>query len=139
MEAPVTPTKKRTRAAIVTEGDELDALCSTPKMRKIGSESCDSSSSDFMLEHALAAREGPSNLKEPLQGCLQSLFRTFSQYIVSDELSPKIFFMFQFLSLLVEVGEDRIKPVLKLIPNGLIQNMMKIHATDDMTVGFILR
>ncbi|XP_065086378.1 mediator of RNA polymerase II transcription subunit 24 [Ochlerotatus camptorhynchus] len=139
MEAPVTPTKKRSRTAIATEGDELDALCSTPKMRKIGSESCDSSSSDFILEHALAAREGASNLKEPLQGCLQALFRTFSQYIVSDELSPKIFFMFQFLSLLVEVGKDRIKPVLKLIPNGLIQNMMKINATDDMTVGFILR
>ncbi|XP_058460043.1 mediator of RNA polymerase II transcription subunit 24 [Malaya genurostris] len=139
MEAPVSPTKKRTRTAMAGDGDELDALCPTPKMRKVGSESCDSSSSDFMLENALAARDGPSTLKEPLQGCLQALFKTFSQYIVSDELSPKIFFMFQFLSLMVEIGKDRIKPVLKLIPNGLIQNMQKINATDDMTVGFILR
>nr|XP_029732381.1 mediator of RNA polymerase II transcription subunit 24 [Aedes albopictus] len=139
MEAPVPPTKKRSRAAIAAEGDDLDALCSTPKIRKIGSDSCDSTSSDFMLEQVLAARESSTQLKEPLQSCLQALFRTFSQYIVSDELSPKIFFMFQLLSLLVEVGKDRIKPVLKLIPNGLIQNMMKINATDDMTVGFILR
>lgn len=139
MEAPVPPTKKRSRAAIAAEGDDLDALCSAPKIRKIGSDSCDSTSSDFMLEQVLAARESSTQLKEPLQSCLQALFRTFSQYIVSDELSPKIFFMFQLLSLLVEVGKDRIKPVLKLIPNGLIQNMMKINATDDMTVGFILR
>ncbi|XP_055534886.1 mediator of RNA polymerase II transcription subunit 24 isoform X2 [Wyeomyia smithii] len=141
MEAPTSPTKKRSRTALTAagEGDELDALCPTPKLRKMGSESCDSSSSDFMLENALAVRDGPSNLKEPLQTCLQALFKTFAQYIVSDELSPKIFFMFQFLSLLVEVGKDRIKPVLKLIPNGLIQNMLKINATDDMTVGFILR
>ncbi|KAL1379418.1 hypothetical protein pipiens_014920 [Culex pipiens pipiens] len=151
MEAPTGPlSKKRSRATI--DGDDLlaDGLCPTPKMRKMGSDSCDSSSSDFMLEHAAAAAaavafatkeaaSGGVSLREPLQGCLQTLFRTFAQYIVSDELSPKIYFMFQFLSLLVEVGRERVKPVLKLIPNGLVQSMLKINATDDMTVGFILR
>ncbi|XP_055602238.1 mediator of RNA polymerase II transcription subunit 24 [Uranotaenia lowii] len=139
MEAPMAPSKKRSRTA-ASEGDvDMDALCPTPKMRKMGSDSCDSSSSEFMLEQALAYRDAPSTLKEPLQSCLQALFKTFSQYIVSDELSPKMFFIFQFISLLVEVGRERIKPVLKLIPNGLVQSMMKIIASDDMTVGFLLK
>ncbi|XP_055629247.1 mediator of RNA polymerase II transcription subunit 24 [Toxorhynchites rutilus septentrionalis] len=139
MDSPVSHPKKRSRTLLASDGDELDALCPTSKLRKIGSESCDSASSDFMVEHNLSTREDPCGLKDSLQNCLRILFGTCLRYIVSDELSPKIFFMFQFLSLLVEIGKERIKPVLKLIPNGLIQNMMKINSTDDMTVGFILR
>ena len=115
-------------------------MCPTTKIRKLEGTSVDSA--DFLMDQIMsrdASSSSNSTLKEPLQYCLQTLFRTFSQYIISDELSPKIYFMFQFFSLLVQIGKDRVKPVLKIIPNGLISNLIKINAIGDMSIGIILR
>lgn len=100
----------------------------------------DSSSNDFITETITSARsESPITVREPLQSCLQNLFKIFAQFLKCDELSPKINFIFEFLLLLVQCGKEKIKPVLKLLPNGLVQNMLKIITTDEFTVGFILR
>uniref|UniRef100_A0A182Y2W0 Mediator of RNA polymerase II transcription subunit 24 n=1 Tax=Anopheles stephensi TaxID=30069 RepID=A0A182Y2W0_ANOST len=129
MEASITASKKRTRATVGSELEDIDSLCTSAKLRKIELDGmgvgCEATGgNDFALESALdsvASWDGASvpSLKEPLQGCLQTLFRTFTQYITTDELSPKVYFIFQFLSLLVESGRDRIACVLKLLPNGL--------------------
>uniref|UniRef100_A0AAG5DC83 Mediator of RNA polymerase II transcription subunit 24 n=1 Tax=Anopheles atroparvus TaxID=41427 RepID=A0AAG5DC83_ANOAO len=155
MEASLTASKKRPRGAAtgLDVEDPLDSLCSSAKLRKLDIDGmgvgCDGTvglGNEFGLEGALEAVAGfgepvaaPATIREPLQGCLQTLFRTFTQYISTDELSPKVYFVFQFLSLLVESGRERIMCVLKLLPNGLLQNLLKINATDEMTVGFILR
>uniref|UniRef100_A0A453YNN8 Mediator of RNA polymerase II transcription subunit 24 n=1 Tax=Anopheles funestus TaxID=62324 RepID=A0A453YNN8_ANOFN len=149
MEASVTASKKRTRGTVGSEMEDIDSLCTSAKLRKIEldglSVGCEATGgNEFALESALDSAAcwdvtSVPSLKEPLQGCLQTLFRTLTQYITTDELSPKVYFVFQFLSLLVESGRERIMCVLKLIPNGLVQNLLKINATDEMTVGLILR
>uniref|UniRef100_A0A182QMT0 Mediator of RNA polymerase II transcription subunit 24 n=1 Tax=Anopheles farauti TaxID=69004 RepID=A0A182QMT0_9DIPT len=146
--------KKRTRGATgQSDVDDIDALCTSAKLRKIELDGmgigCEGSTgTELTLESALESAVGwdsvttppaVTTLKEPLQACLQTLFRTFTQYITTDELSPKVHFIFQFLSLLVESGRDRIMCVLKLVPNGLVQNLLKINATDEMMEGLILR
>uniref|UniRef100_A0A182P6E2 Mediator of RNA polymerase II transcription subunit 24 n=1 Tax=Anopheles epiroticus TaxID=199890 RepID=A0A182P6E2_9DIPT len=151
MEASFTTSKKRTRGTAGSELEDLDSLCSSAKLRKIELDGmgvgCEATGAgtEFTLDGAIepsapASWEAGSvpTLKEPLQSCLQTLFRTFTQYITTDELSPKVYFVFQFLSLLVESGRERIMCVLKLIPNGLVQNLLKINATDEMTVGLLL-
>ncbi|XP_052872204.1 mediator of RNA polymerase II transcription subunit 24 [Anopheles cruzii] len=147
MESSVTASKKRVRTG-GPETEEMDTFCSSAKLRKIeldglGVPCGDAVAGEFSLESPLDSNTGREtatvSLKEPLQGCLQTLFRTFTQYITTNELSPKVYFVFQFLSLLVEIGHERIMCVLKLVPNGLIQNLLKINATDEMTVGLILR
>ncbi|ETN64864.1 thyroid hormone receptor-associated protein complex 100 kDa component [Anopheles darlingi] len=149
MENSLTTTKKRARQpGGPADAEDLDTLCSNAKLRKIELDgmgvgcASDTVTAEFSLDSALDGNGWEVttvSLKEPLQGCLQTLFRTFTQYITTNELSPKVYFVFQFLSLLVEIGRDRIMCVLKLIPNGLIQNLLKINATDEVTVGLILR
>jgi mediator of RNA polymerase II transcription subunit 24 len=131
METPNIITKKRSRNA-----DDEDSYSPTVKARKLleqgsvgsglGTESDSGDSSYF--------------IKESLQHCLQNLFKTFQAEVSTDELSTKVYFIFQFFSLLVQCGKtDRIKHILKLIPNGLIQNLLKIIPIDELSVGFILR
>lgn len=79
-------------------------------------------------------------IREPLKDCLRNLFNIFAQFIVTDDFSPKMQFIFQFLSLLVQCGKSqRISPILNLLPNSLVQNLLKTIATEDLSVGFILR
>ncbi|EAA11905.4 AGAP005906-PA [Anopheles gambiae str. PEST] len=157
METSLTATKKRTRGTASSELEDLDALCTSAKLRKIELDGMGvgcteaatggASGTEFSLDSALEPTASAwtteaasiATLKEPLQSCLQTLFRTFAQHIATDELSPKVYFVFQFLSLLVESGRERIMCVLKLLPNGLVQSLLKINATDEMTVGLILR
>jgi mediator of RNA polymerase II transcription subunit 24 len=108
------------------------------KIRKTNNpDSSDSCSNDFP-EHITSGHEPPHNVREPLQSALQQLLKVFSQYVVTDELTPKIYFIFQFLSLLVQFGGDRIKSVLRL-PGGLIQSVLKIIPIEDLTMGFVVR
>ena len=83
--------------------------------------------------------EQPTTIREPLQTCLTNLFKTFGQFAVFDDLSPKIYFVFHFLTLLQQCGKDRIKPVLKLLPPGLVQNLLKVMITNEFTYDFILK
>lgn len=136
----VTPTRKRTHPP---DSEDIDPVTAPLlKSRKLNPDITvgDTSSSDFITETITNTRsESPISVREPLQSCLQNLFKIFAQFLKCDELSPKINFIFEFLSLLVQCGKDRIKPVLKLLPNGLVQNLLKIITTDEFTVSFILR
>lgn len=132
LETPTTPSKKRARPS---DSDDTDAICSITKMRKL-EHSTDSTSTDFMNE---SNRDPPFVLREPMQSCLQNLFKTFAFIANSDDLTPKLYFIYEFLSLLVQCGKDRIKPILKLIPSGLIQSLLKVMSTDEITVGLVLR
>lgn len=135
MESPAQPSKKRSRSDI----EDIENLCTNTKIRKLNMDhSGDSSSSDYFTENIIT-REPPTTVREPLQKCLQKLFKIFSQCLVNDGTSPEVYFIFHFLSLLVQCGKDRVKPVLKLLPQGMVQNLLKLVITDEVTVGFILR
>lgn len=79
-------------------------------------------------------------VREPLQSCLQNLFKSFTIFTNTDELSPRTYFIYQFLLLLQTCGGPRrSKPVLKLLPQGLVQNLLKVLNTDDSMYDFVLR
>lgn len=140
--------KKRSRSH---DGDDHD-MNNAAKMRKITADGSDNScSNDFLSENSLLLgssisslhssnmRETPTQLREPLQSSIQYIFRVFQQFVTTDELSPKIYFVYQFITLLVECGKDRIRPVLKLLPPNLINNLLKVMLTEDVNVGLISR
>lgn len=120
------------------DNEELDNLAPLLKTRKLNND--DSSSSDYVFDSVSSAREQPPiSIREPIQQCLQQLFKTFGQFLLADDLTPKIYFIFHFLTLLVQCGRDRVRQVLKMLPTGLVQNLLKIIATDELSVGFILK
>lgn len=141
--------KKRSRSH---DGEDHD-LNSAAKLRKITADGSDNScSNDFLSEnslllgssgltslHSSTLRETPTQLKEILQTSIQYIFKVFQQFVTTDELSPKTYFVYQFITLLVECGKERIRPVLKLLPTNLVHNLMKVMMTDDINVGLISR
>lgn len=107
------------------------------KIRKTGS---DQQSVGAGIEGSAAEKDQSSPLKESLRSSLQDLFKIFLQQVSTDEISPKVNFIFQFLSLLVQLEKSvKLKAILKLIPNGLLSNLLKIIPEDDLTFGFVLR
>lgn len=126
--------KKRTH-------DSSDPSGRSAKVRKLNENSTISGESQD--ENGLSQTDQSNEtetMKEPLQSCLQNLFRTFVMFTVTDELSPKTYFIYQFLLLLQQCGgTQRIKPVLKLLPQGLVQNLLKMINTNDSMHDFILR
>lgn len=135
-----TPNRKRSHPS---DSEDIDSVTAPLlKSRKLNPDVtvADTSSNDFITETIANTRnESSITIREPLQSCLQNLFKIFAQFLKCDELSPKINFVFEFLLILVQCGKDKIKPVLKLLPNGLVQNLLKIISTDEFTVGFIVR
>lgn len=135
--------KKRSRSH---DGDDMD-LNNTVKMRKINTDSSDNSSSnDFLGDsnlfntHASThLRNTPNQLKESLQNSIQYIFKIFQQFLQTDKLSLKVYFVYQFVSLLVECGQERVRLVLNLLPTNLINNLLKVMLTDQISVGLIAR
>lgn len=128
--------KRRSRPS---ETDDVDMLGPMLKARKLEADGSNINDVTHEASTVMATQDAPVVVHEPLQTGLQSLFKTFAQFVAVDDLSPRICFIAHFLYLLVQCGRDRIKPVLKLLPPGLVQNLLKVMVTDDRTVGFILR
>ncbi|XP_043647717.1 mediator of RNA polymerase II transcription subunit 24 [Drosophila teissieri] len=138
--------KKRSRSH-----DEEELAANAAKVRKVIGDGSDNSSdfTDTTAGAGLAAllgstatselRTTPLTLREPLQTSVQHIFGVFLQFVNGDELSPKAVFVYQFISLLVECGGERVAPVLRLLPNGLVQQLLKVLVTDDIKVGLISR
>ena len=124
---------------------------SANKIRKIGDNSDSSCSNDFIMDTSsqmqimsVGDNSGDAGqINDALQDSLQYIFKVFTNFLLTsmeqNELSPNIYFIFQFLTLLVDCGKDRIKPIIKLIPNNLIQNLLKVMVTDEIKVGLICR
>lgn len=137
LESPSQVKKKRSRTL---DPDDIDNLCPPSKSRKLNPDltAGDSCSSDMPMESVIN-REPPATVPEPLASCFQSLLKMFASFVTADEFSPKVHFIFHFLILLVQCGRDRVKPLLRLLPPGFVQNLLKIIVTDDFTPGLILR
>ncbi|XP_017011889.2 mediator of RNA polymerase II transcription subunit 24 [Drosophila takahashii] len=143
----LTAMKKRSRSH-----DEEELAANAAKVRKVIGDGSDNSS-DFTDTSAAGGgfggllgstsatelRTTPLTLKEPLQTSVQHIFGVFVQFVSGDELSPKAVFVYQFISLLVECGGERVAPVLRLLPTSLVQQLLKVLVTDDIRVGLISR
>lgn len=117
--------------------EDDEDLSPMTKMRKTGIEQQSVGSG---VEGSTGDKEQSSQLKESLRTSLQELFKIFHQQVLTDEISPKVNFIFQFLSLLVQLEKSvKLKAILKLIPNGLVMNLLKLIPEDDLTFGFVLR
>lgn len=141
--------KKRSRSH---DEDELQsAVANAAKVRKVIGDGSDNSNdftdastvvtnvASLLSTNNAELRTTPLSVKEPLQSSVKHIFRVFLQFVSGDELSPKAVFVYQFISLLVECGGDRVAPVLRLLPPNLMQQLLKVLATDDIRVGLISR
>lgn len=119
---------------------DMDSVGPMLKVRKIEPDEHETMSSDFVFDmKPPVSQTPPAVVHGPLHNALLNLFQAFAQFMTVDHLSPKICFISQFLSLLVQLGGDPVKPLLRLMPPNLIQNMLRVIVTDECTTGFILR
>ncbi|XP_067643871.1 mediator of RNA polymerase II transcription subunit 24 isoform X2 [Eurosta solidaginis] len=150
--------RARTHSEADCSSGDLD-LNNANKLRKLNQEggSDNSCSNDFLCDnHPLLSAAGVVNndtagssiarestrlptLKEPLHSSVQHIFKILHQFVSSDQLTPKVYFAYRFISLLVECGGERVRPLLKLLPPQLIQNLLKIMVTENISVGLICR
>lgn len=116
--------------------EDDEDLSPMAKMRKTGADQSVGSGA----EGGPCDKDQSSQLKESLRVSLQELFKIFHQLAATDEISPKVNFIYQFLSLLVQLEKSvKLKSILKLIPNGLIMNLLKIIPEDDLSYGFVFK
>lgn len=78
-------------------------------------------------------------VKEPLLAAIKRLFTMFAHFVSTDVYSPNTHFAFEVMMLLVETGNEDALPILRLIPAGFIQNLLKVMPLTNITPGFILR
>lgn len=78
-------------------------------------------------------------MREPLRICLRDLLQSLYQLTFTNELTPKVVFVHQFLTYLHRCDRNRIGPVLNLIPTGLMKNLLKVMSTNEFSYDYILR
>lgn len=151
--------KKRSRSHDDIDDHELSSVTKMRKLTAADGSSDNSCSNDFladncsmllgsnsmaanfgsMLSHNMRGDTSMHHMSDSLQYAVQHIFQLCQQFVNTDELSPRIYFVYQFISLLVECGKERVKPVLKLLPINLISNLLKVMLTDDISTGLIAR
>lgn len=78
-------------------------------------------------------------MREPLRICLRDLLQSLYQLTFTNELTPKVLFVHQFLTYLHRCDRNRIEPVLNLIPTELMKNLLKVMSTNEFSYDYILR
>lgn len=86
-----------------------------------------------------AKKPSTTEIPEPLNGCLQNLFKTLHKLTFSSDLTPKVLFVRQFLIYLHRCGGESILPVLNIFPSDLMKNLLKIPNDSTFNYDFVLR
>lgn len=86
-----------------------------------------------------AKKSSTAEIPEPLNGCLQNLFKTLYKLTFSSDLTPKVLFVRQFLIYLHRCGGESILPVLNIFPSDLMKNLLKIPNDSTFNYDFVLR
>lgn len=124
---------------------DMDSVGPMLKSRKLDTGNDDPTAAlaggDFLFDlvPTSVSRTPPLVVQEPLQCTMVQLFWQFGHFLCVDQLSPKMYFIAQFLQLLVQLGGDQVKPLLRLAPATLMQNLLRVTVCDEYTAGFILR
>lgn len=111
------------------------------KMRKLdGGEFPDDVCGMLGSEQSVGGAGGKvTTIKEPLQSTLKEMFKRFLHNIQSDEFSPRVNFIYEFVTILVESRKCDAVSVLRLIPAGLMQSLLKIMPIANIKSGLILQ
>lgn len=133
--------KKRLRAG-EGAGEDNSTTEPTMKMRKLDSEFQE----EFISASGGDAKGGVNasscvTIRDPLCSTIKEMFKRFSQHVQSDEYSPRVNFIFEFITILVESRrcEGAVVAVLRLIPAGLLQNLLKIMPLANIKTGLVLQ
>lgn len=133
--------KKRGRAG---EGEENSSMGEPiMKIRKMDSEFSEDGHGMMEVGGGKGGGAGASGssttLRDPLCATIKEMFKRFSQHVQSDEYSPRVNFIFEFITILVESRKCNAVPVLRLIPAGLLQNLLKIMPHSNIKAGLVLQ
>ncbi|CAG4955258.1 unnamed protein product [Parnassius apollo] len=117
------------------DNEDLDALCSSSKVRRLNDNSSDSSSMYYSQGQSVSG----AVLKEPLQSALELLYKSFSQLAGKNgEITPQTYFILQFLVYMVQCGHERAQIVLQKMPSEIVPTLIKA-LPDSFNIGLILR
>lgn len=124
------PRKRR-----LDDADDLDALCSSSKSRRLNDNSSDSS-----LYYSQGSNmSGGAILREPLNSSLETLFKSFSQLAGKNgNVTPQTHFILEFLVYVVQCGYERAQLVLQKMPSELVPTLIKA-LPDSFNISLILR
>ncbi|KAG6463226.1 hypothetical protein O3G_MSEX013751 [Manduca sexta] len=117
------------------DSEEMDAMCSSNKMRRLNDNTSDGSGMYYSQGH------GNSDivLREPLLSALDTLYTSFSQLAGKNgEVTPQTHFILQFLVYVVQCGQDRTPFVLQKMPSELVPTLIKA-LPDSFNISLILR
>lgn len=115
-------------------GGDMNARAA--KMRKLDETNASVEMMQSNEEQHLSSTE---KCPESLRLTLQYLFKLFTMIYLADELTPNTVFVCKFFKILQQCGSNRIKPVLNLLPAGLIQSLLKSLSSNDFNYDFILK
>lgn len=122
--------KKRPINSVDVSGSENRAA----KIRKL-----DESNASVGIMSSIDQSKAIESIPEPILTALQSLFNMFAMITLSDELTPKLFFVQGFFNMLLKCDVTYVQPVLSLIPNGLTKHLMKSMKMTNLDYQFFLR
>lgn len=101
--------------------------------------SSSSSSSKSPSKSPSSKKPSAVEIQEPLNSCLQNLFKTLHKLTFSSDLTPKVLFVRQFLIYLHRCGGESILSVLNIFPADLMKNLLKIPNDSTFNYDFVLR
>ncbi|KPJ17930.1 Mediator of RNA polymerase II transcription subunit 24 [Papilio machaon] len=115
--------------------EDIDALCTANKVRRLNDNSSDSNSMYYSQQQIVA----PGLMKEPLQSALEMVYKLFSQLAAKNgEVTPQTHFILQFLIYIVQCGQERAQIVLQKMPSEIVPTLIKA-LPDNFNIGLILR
>ncbi|XP_013139722.1 PREDICTED: mediator of RNA polymerase II transcription subunit 24 [Papilio polytes] len=115
--------------------EDIDALCTANKVRRLNDNSSDSSSMYYNQQQTVT----PGLLKEPLQSALEMIYKCFLQLVTQKyDITPQTYFIVQFLIYAVQCGQERAQIVLQKLPAEIVPTLIKT-LPDNFYIGLILR
>ncbi|XP_047985671.1 mediator of RNA polymerase II transcription subunit 24 [Leguminivora glycinivorella] len=116
------------------DADDMDAMVSSSKVRRLNDNSTDSS------VYYMQGQSVPGmNLREPLASALETLYKSFSQLAGKNgDVTPQTQFILEFLVYVVQCGQDRAQVVLQKMPSELVPTLIKA-LPDSFNINLILR
>ncbi|XP_073959099.1 mediator of RNA polymerase II transcription subunit 24-like [Choristoneura fumiferana] len=126
---------QNTRKRRHDDNDDLDAMVSSSKVRRLNDNSVDGNA----MYYSQAQNVSGINLKEPLGSALDTLFKTFSHLAGKNgDVTPQTQFILEFLIYVVQCGEERAQIVLQKMPSELVPTLIKA-LPDSFNINLILR
>lgn len=115
------------------DSEDLDAMCSSNKVRRLNDNSSDS------MYYSQGQSVPGTNVREPLQTALDVLYKSFLQLAGKNgDVTPQTQFIFEFLVYAVQCGQERAQVVLQKMPSEIVPTLIKA-LPENFNIALILR